>query len=90
MSYKARIKFDNRKWLVVDNIEYEGVRYFYIIEDISDELNNLENIEEYQGNISIEFIYKLDNGNYKNVIDQELIKKLSSIIAIRAMNQKKD
>lgn len=88
MSYKARIKFANKEWLVVDNIEYEGVKYFYIIEDISNEIENLENIEEYQGNISIEFIYKLDNGNYKNVTDQELIAKLSSIIAIRAINSK--
>ena len=35
MSYKARIKFDNREWLVVDNFEHKGVEYFYIIEDIS-------------------------------------------------------
>jgi len=90
MSYKARIKFDNREWLVVDNIEYEGVRYFYIIEDISDELNNLEQLEDYEGNLSIEYIYKLDNGNYKNVTDQELITKLSSIIAIKSMNSKED
>ena len=90
MSYKARIKFDNREWLVVDNIEYEGIRYFYIIEDISDELNDLDNIEEYAGKISIEFIYKLDNGNYANVMDQELITKLSSLVAIRAMNSKED
>ena len=88
MSYKARIRFDNREWLVVDNIEYEGVRYFYIIEDISNELNDLENIQDYQENLSIEFIYKLDNGNYTNVTNQELITKLSSIIAIRAMNSK--
>ena len=90
MTYKARIKFDNREWLVIDNIEYEGTKYFYIIEDISDELNDLDNIEDYQGNISVEFIYKLDNGNYRNVTDQDLIAKLSSIVAIKAINSKED
>ena len=37
MTYKMRIKFDNREWLVIDNIEYEGIKYYYIIEDISEE-----------------------------------------------------
>lgn len=89
MAYKARIKFDNREWLVVDNVEYEGVKYFYIIEDISEQIENLKNIEEYDGNISIEFIYKADNNNYKNVTDKDLITKLSSIVAIRAINSGK-
>ena len=83
MSYKARIKFADREWLVVDNIKYEGVKYFYIIEDISEEIEKLDNIEEYEGNICIEFIYKLDNGNYKNVTDSDLISKLSSIVALK-------
>ena len=48
MTYKMRIKFDNREWLVIDNIEYEGVKYYYIIEDISEELNGLKSLDEYQ------------------------------------------
>jgi len=86
MSYKARIKFDDREWLVVDNIEYEGIKYFYIIEDISEEIEKLEKIEDYKGKFSIEFIYKLDNGNYKNVTNQELISKLSAIVALKNLN----
>lgn len=88
MTYKARIKFDNREWLVVDNIEYEGRKYFYIIEDISEQIENLQSIEEYEGNISIEFIYKVENNKYRNVTDEELITKLCSIVAIRAINSK--
>lgn len=88
MIYKMRIKFDNREWLVVDNIEYENIKYYYIIEDISKELNNVKNIEEYEGNYSIEFIYKLENGNYKNVTDQKLIQNLLAIVGKRAILNK--
>lgn len=88
MTYKMRIKFDNREWLVVDNIEYENVKYYYIIEDISKELNNVNNIEDYEGNYSIEFIYKLENGNYKNVTDQKLIQNLLAIVGKRAILNK--
>ena len=88
MIYKMRIKFDNREWLVVDNIEYENIKYYYIIEDISKELNNVKNIEEYEENYSIEFIYKLENGNYKNVTDQKLIQNLLAIVGKRAILNK--
>jgi len=88
MSYKARIKFDNREWLVVDNIEYEGIKYYYIVEDISKELDNLENIEEYEGNLTLEFIHKVENGNYRNVTNKELISKLMAIVATRTLNNK--
>lgn len=81
MTYKMRIKFDNREWLVIDNIEYKGIKYYYIIEDISEKLNNLKSLDEYKGNFSMEFIYKLDNGNYNNVTDKALLNTLSSIVA---------
>ena len=76
MIYKARIKFDNREWLVIDNFEYKNVKYYYIIEDVSEEINKLKNIEEYDNNFKAEFIYKLENGQYKNVTDQKLVNEL--------------
>lgn len=90
MTYKTRIKFDNREWLVIDNIEYQGIKYYYIIEDVSKELEKLKNIEEYKGNFTLEFIYKLDNGNYKNVTDQNLISKLLAIVGKNALLNKND
>lgn len=90
MNYKMRIKFDNREWLVVDNIEHKGIRYYYIIEDISEELDKVNKIEEYQGNFNLEFIYKLENGNYKNVTDTNLINELMSIVAKNAILKKED
>ena len=89
MTYKMRIKFDNREWLVIDNIEYNDIKYYYIIEDISDKINDLENLEDYEGKYSMEFIYKLDNGNYKNVTDRELIDKLLAIIGKNTILSKK-
>lgn len=85
MTYKMRIKFDNREWLVIDNIEYEGVKYYYIIEDISEELNVLKSLDEYEGPVTIEFIYKLDNGNYKNVTDEALLNTLTAIVGKKAV-----
>lgn len=90
MTYKMRIKFDNREWLVIDNIEYEGVKYYYIIEDISEELNGLKNLDEYKGKFAIEFIYKLDNGNYSNVTDQMLLNTLSAIVGKNAILNKEN
>lgn len=80
MNYKMRIKFDNREWLVIDNIEYENVKYYYIIEDVSDKINHLENLNDYDGKIKMEFIYKLDNGNYRNVTDKKIINILLAIV----------
>jgi len=85
MTYKMRIKFDNREWLVIDNVEYEGVKYYYIIEDISEELNHLNSLEDYKGKVSMEFIYKLDDGNYKNVTDEALLNTLTAIVGKRAV-----
>lgn len=90
MTYKMRIKFDNREWLVIDNIEYEGVKYYYIIEDISEELNGIKSLDEYEGNFTIEFIYKLDNGNYRNVTDQALLNTLSAIVGKNTILNKED
>lgn len=85
MTYKMRIKFDNREWLVIDNIEYEGIRYYYIIEDISEKLERLKSLDEYEGTFNIEFIYKLENGNYKNVTDRKLIDVLLAIVGKNAI-----
>lgn len=90
MTYKARIRFANKEWLVIDNIEYEGTKYFYIIEDISEQLEKINNIEEYKGNFLIEFIYKKEDGNYKNVTDIELKDKLMTIVGKNVFFRKND
>lgn len=89
MDYKTRIKFVNKEWLVIDNIEFNNIKYFYIIEDTSENLNNINNINELPKKYAAEFIYKLDNGNYKNVIDKNLINQLLDIIAQKMIQSSK-
>ncbi len=89
MDYKTRIKFVNKEWLVIDNIEFNNIKYFYIIEDTSENLNNINNINELQKKYNAEFIYKLDNGNYKNVTDKNLINQLLNIIAQKMIHSSK-
>jgi hypothetical protein len=90
MTYKTRIKFAEKEWLVIDNIEYKNEKYYYIIEDIAEQLENIDNLEEYKGSYKMEFIYKLENGNYKNVVDQNLIQQLLAVVGQRMILNKKD
>lgn len=89
MTYKGRIKFDNREWLLIDKLNYKGIDYYYIIEDVSEELNNLNSIEDYKGKICIEFIYKLDEKNYKNVTDQNLLDDLLALMGQKVIEENK-
>lgn len=85
-TYKMRIRFDNKDWLVIDNFIVENVKYYYIIEDKSEELENVNNIEDYKGNININFIYSEENDEiYKNVTDKELFNQLLAIVGYRNM-----
>lgn len=85
-AYKMRIKFDNKDWLVIDNFIVENVKYYYIIEDKSEELEKVNNIEDYKGNINMNFIYSEKNdGIYKNVTDKELFNQLLAIVGYRNM-----
>ena len=83
MGYRSRIIFDKREWLVIDVVEYNGVKYSYIIEDISEQLDNLENVEDFEGKLTAEFIYELPNGSYANVIDKQLIDTLSGLVVLK-------
>ena len=90
MTYKARIKFDNAEWLVMDCVEFEGTKYYYIIEDISEKLNNLEKLEDYEGKFTMEFIYQVPDGDYCNVTDQNLIDILLAMVGKKLLLSKKD
>ena len=80
-AYKARIKWNDNEWLVVENVGYKGKEYLYIIADISEKIETTDNFQE---NIVIEFIYDTGNGGYANVTDVELKSKLSAMVATKA------
>ncbi len=90
MTYKTRIKFAEKEWLVIDNIEYNGNKYYYVIEDIAEQLEKVNDLEKYEGNYQIEFIYKLENGNYSNLVDQDLIQRLLAIVGQKALLNQED
>lgn len=75
MDYKTRIKFDNKEWLVINNIQYKDKKYYYIVEDIED-------FENYKGNIQAEFIYESEKNIFKNVTDEKLIDRLMAFCGI--------
>lgn len=75
MDYKARIKFKEKEWLVIEVFKYDGIKYMYIAEDVklSEPImtKDLENIE-------IKFIKATTENRYIEVEDPEQIQKLTT------------
>lgn len=70
------LKFNGKKFILVDRFEYKGKEYLYIIEDKSKEIEKLENPEDFQGNIEMNFLTKCNDGEYETIVDDELFQKL--------------
>ncbi len=75
-----KIQFGKKDFYVVDRIEYEGVTYLYIYEDVYKEGMD---IEKFAGDIEVNFIHKLPDGKFENVVDDELFNKLLNIASKR-------
>lgn len=83
IDFKARIEFDNTIFYVLDNFEYDGKKYFYIIEDKSKELEDCGGLENYSGKIRMEYIYEDEPGIYQTVTNAQLLKELGIVQAAR-------
>ena len=70
-----KIKFGEKEFYVVDKFEYEGVTYLYIYEDVYVEGMDID-IEDFDGDIEINFIHKMPDGKFENIVDDELFNKL--------------
>ena len=70
------LKFNGKKFILVDRFEYKGKEYLYIIEDKSKEIEKLENPEDFQVNIEMNFLTKCNDGEYETIVDDELFQKL--------------
>lgn len=82
-----KIQFGEKDFYVVDFFEYEGVRYYYIYEDVYEEGMD---ISKFDGDIEINFIFKREDGKYENVVDDNLFKKLLNLASKRlVLNQNK-
>ena len=77
-----KIKYADKEFYVVANVEYEGVKYLYIVENIyKDGMENIEDIKE-EIHVETNFIYKLPNGQYQNIDDNVLFDKLLKLVHI--------
>ena len=82
-----KIQFGEKDFYVVDFFEYEGVKYYYIYEDVYEEGMD---ISKFDGDIEINFIFKREDGKYENVVDDNLFKKLLNLSSKRlVLNQNK-
>lgn len=89
MDYKARVKFDDNEWLVIDAFNYNNKSYMYLIRDIEDEINSMNELKQNEDKINIIFIEKLENGNYVRVNDERKLEELNNEVAIRFLIQTK-
>lgn len=92
--FEARIEFNNKVYLVYDHFEIDGIKYYYIIEDISDELMNQEDINNFlesDKKVEMEFIYEVDPKThmYATVTDPNLLNLLNLEAARRLAEGKK-
>ncbi len=70
---KQKISFGNKEFYVICHFEYNGTRYYYIVEDTYKEGMDITRPE---GNIEVNFIYKCEDGKYENVVDDNLFSEL--------------
>lgn len=93
--FKAKITFDGMDFFIYDYFDYEGIKYYYIIEDKSEQFKNEEDLNKFYSNptekIRIEFIFEFDKvtHTYKTVTDIDLLNKLNIIEAKRLFNKNK-
>lgn len=85
LGFKAKIKFDNKFFYVLDNFIYDNIKYYYIVEDKVEEIEAAGGIENYQGKIQMEYIYEDEPGVYQTVTSVELLKQLDIVQSARAL-----
>ena len=81
--YKARVKFADEEWLVVDTFKYNDKSYMYLSKDIDGDTFKNSDIKKYKDKMEFIFIEKLENGNFSEIIDNDTINELCDIITER-------
>ena len=88
VDFKAKIKFADTEFYVLDNFVYQDVKYYYIIEAKESEIEQAGGFENYQGKIRMEYIFEDEPGIYQTVIDEKLLKELDAIQSLRILEGK--
>ena len=91
--FEARIEFNNKFYLVYDHFELDGIKYYYIIEDISNEFKNKDDLTKFIESgkkFNVEFIYEVDSNThmYATVTDSNLL-NLLNLEAVRRIAEGK-
>lgn len=82
-----KIQFGDKNFYVVDEFEYNERKYYYIYEDVYVEGMKMD---EFGGDVEVNFIFKRDDGKFENVVDDKLFNKLLNIASKRlVLNQNK-
>ncbi len=77
-----KVRFGEKEFYVVATVEYENVKYFYLVESVPGAENlDIDNLQD-DVNIEINFVFKRDDGLYENVTDDELFDKLLKLVSI--------
>lgn len=77
-----KIKFGEKEFYVIAYLEYEGTKYYYIIEDsFNPENPDFDNLKE-DVFTEVNFIFKREDGLYENVTDDKLFEKLSKLVTL--------
>lgn len=82
-----KISFGDKDFYVVDEFEYNGVKYLYIYEDVYEKGMK---IEEFSGDVEVNFIFEREDGKYENVEDEELFKELFDYASKRLVTGQND
>ncbi len=78
----TKIKYGDKEYYVVDFFEHKGRKYYFIVEKFY--VDGMEDIKEYGNkNIEANFIYKVYDKYYDNVVDDKLYKELFDIVTKR-------
>ncbi len=88
MGYKARFKYDDKEWLVIDAFEYNGDKYMYLVEDIKVDIQKEEDIAKYQDQIRTMYVKSVGNDDYEEIVDPTLISELNLIVTKDALSNK--
>lgn len=89
MDYKARFKYNDIEWLVIDAFKYEGEKYMYLVEDIKDKIETEEELKNYKKPIRMIYVKHVGDNNYLEITDRALIDQLNIVVATNVLNGNK-
>lgn len=86
--FKAKVNFCGEDYYVIDAFTYKDIKYLYIVKDILKEIDEAGGIENYNGEIELEYIYETEDDIYSNVTDKDMLVELNGKLEQRFIDGK--